>query len=56
VNKVEQGKKLQGTGDNWDYKIRVHDMRKTEQNRDLHYFASNIVERVPCEGLSKIAP
>jgi hypothetical protein len=57
VNEVKQGKKLQGTGDNWDYKIRVHDMRKTEQNRDLHYFASNIiVERVPCEDLSKIAP
>ncbi|CAB4024531.1 Hypothetical predicted protein [Paramuricea clavata] len=57
VNEVKQGKKLQGTGDNWDYKIRVHNMRKTEQNRDLHYFASNIiVERVPCEGSSKFAP
>ena len=32
-------------------------MRKSEQNKDLHYFASNIiVERVPCEGLSKTAP
>ena len=32
-------------------------MRKSEQNRDLHYFASNlIVERVPCEGLSKVTP
>ena len=32
-------------------------MRKSEQNKDLHYFASNIiVERVPCEGLNKTAP
>ena len=35
----------------------MHDMRKSDQNKDLHYFASNlIVERVPCEGLSKTAP
>ena len=57
INEVKQGKTLQGTGDNWDYKIQVHDMRKSDQNKDLHYFASNlIVERVPCEDLSKIAP
>ena len=32
-------------------------MHKSEQNKDLHYFASNIiVERVPCEGLNKTAP
>ena len=57
VNEIKKGKSIQGTGDNWDYKIHVHDMRKSEQNKDLHYFASNIiVERVPCEGLSKTAP
>ena len=54
---MKQGKLLQGTGDNWDYKIQVHDMRKSEQNKDLHYFASNLIaERVPCEDLSKTAP
>lgn len=57
VQEVKQGKKLQGTGDNWDMKIQAHDMRADAQNSDLHYFASNlIVERVPSEGLSKVAP
>ena len=57
VNEIKKGKNPQGTGDKWDYKIHVHDMRKSEQNKDLHYFASNIiVERVPCEGLNKTAP
>ena len=57
MNEVKQGKTFQGTGDNWDYKIQVHDMRKSDQNKDLQYFASNlIVERVPCKGLSKTAP
>ena len=57
INEVKQGKNLQGTGDNWDYKIQVHDMCKSDQNKDLHYFASNlIVERVPCKDLSKTAP
>lgn len=57
VEEVKQGKKLQGTGDNWDFQIRAHDMRTTNQNKDLHYFASNlIVERVPCEGLSQESP
>ena len=38
-------------------KIRPHDMLSTSQNVDLHYFASNlIVERVPCDSLSKTAP
>ena len=38
-------------------KIRPHDMLSTSQNIDLHYFASNlIVERVPCDNLSKTAP
>lgn len=57
VEEVKQGKRLQGTGDNWDYQVRAHDMRKSNQNTDLHYFASNIiVERVPCEGLAQEAP
>ena len=57
VEEVKKGKKLQGTGDNWDLEIRAHDMRKANQNRDLHYFASNlIVERVPCESLSQESP
>ena len=58
MNEVKQGKLLQGTGDNWDYKIRVHYMRNSKQNKDLHYFASNnlILESVPCQGLLKTAP
>lgn len=48
IDHVRLGDNLQGTGDNWDMKIRPH---------DLHYFASNlIVERVPCDNLSKTAP
>lgn len=32
-------------------------MRIDHQNKDLHYFASNlIVDRVPCEGLSQVTP
>ena len=57
VEAVKNGKKLQGTGDNWDMKIRVHDMSSTHQNEDVHYFASNlIVERVPCKNLSTSSP
>ena len=38
-------------------KIHVHDMRSTNQNQDLHYFASNLlVERVPCQNLSTTSP
>jgi len=57
VDEVKQGKRIQGTGDNWDYRIQAHDMTSDNQNIDLHYFASNIiVERVPCEGLSQNSP
>lgn len=56
VNEVKAGHKLQGTGDNWDMMIRVHEMQSDHQNVDLHYFASNlIVEKVPCQNLSKKA-
>ena len=57
IDQVRLGNKLQGTGDNWDMKIRPHDMLSTHQNTDLHYFASNlIVERVPCDNLSRTSP
>ena len=57
IKQVRLGKNIHGTGDNWDMKIRPHDMLSTHQNTDLHYFASNlIVERVPCDNLSKAAP
>ena len=57
VEAVQDGKNLQGTGDNWDMKVHVHDMQSSHQNQDLHYFASNlIVERVPCQNLSSTAP
>jgi hypothetical protein len=57
VEEVRCGKKIQGTGDNWDMKIHAHDMLSTNQNTDLHYFASNlIVERIPSENLSNVSP
>ena len=57
IDQVRLGNKLHGTGDNWDMKIRHHDMLSTHQNTDLHYFASNlIVERVPCDNLSTTSP
>jgi hypothetical protein len=57
IDQIRLGNNLQGTGDNWDMKIRPHDMLSTNQNVDLHYFASNlIVERVPCDNLSKTSP
>ena len=57
ISQTRLGKNLHGTGDNWDMKIRPHDMLSTHQNIDLHYFASNlIVERVPCNNLSKMSP
>lgn len=57
IKEVKDGKKLQGTGDNWDMRIHVHDMQSSHQNVDLHYFASNlIVERVLCQNLSTTAP
>ena len=57
VAAVRCGKKIQGTGDNWDMKIHAHDMLSTNQNTDLHYFASNlIVEHVSSENLSNVSP
>lgn len=57
IEEVKQGKKLQGTGDNWDLKIHPHDMRKDHQNQDIHYFASSlIVERVSSAGLCDVSP
>ena len=58
IEQVKHGKRLQGTGDNWDIRINAHDMRSTHQNVDLHYFASNlIVERIPTDPqLSTVSP
>lgn len=57
IEELKHGKKLHGTGDNWDIRVLVHDMRADHQNKDLHYFASNIiVDRVPCDGLSQVTP
>lgn len=53
IEEVKLGKKLHRTGDNCDMRVLVHDMRTDHQNKDLQYFASNIiVDRVPCDGLS----
>ena len=43
IDQVRLGNKLQGTGDNWDMKIRPHNMLSMHQNTDLHYFASNLI-------------
>lgn len=57
VKAVKEDKNLQGTGDNWDMKIHVHDVQSSHHNQDLHYFASNlIVERVPCQNHLSTAP
>ena len=57
IDHVKSRAKFQGTGDNWDQRIRVHEMRKDHQNIDCHYFASNlVVERVPCHHLDNISP
>ena len=54
---MKSGAKFQGTGDNWDQRIRVHEMRKDHQNIDSHYFASNlVVERVPSDHLDNTSP
>ena len=37
IDQVRLGNKLHGTGDNWDMKIRPHDMMSMHQNTDLHY-------------------
>lgn len=56
ISEVKQGKKLQGTGDNWGIRVLVHDMRNDHQNKDLHYFASTLIaDRVPCEGLAQVS-
>lgn len=57
IDEVKQGKKLHRKGDNWDISVLVHNMRSDHHNKDLHYFASNlIVDRVPCEGLCQVCP
>ncbi|CAB3983667.1 Hypothetical predicted protein [Paramuricea clavata] len=54
---VRCGKKIQGTGGNWDMKIHAQDMLSTNRNTDLQYFVSNlIIERVPSENLSNVSP
>ena len=32
MSQVNQGKRLQGTGDNWDFRVNAHDMRSSHQN------------------------
>lgn len=57
IDAIKKGKKLKGLGDNFDFRIHAHDMRKDHQNEDLHFFNSSlIVERVPCVGLSNVSP
>ena len=57
IDEVKKGKKLQGTGDNWDIRVLVHDMRNDHENKDLHYFASTLIlDRVPCEVLAQVSP
>ncbi|XP_028412544.1 uncharacterized protein LOC114535436 [Dendronephthya gigantea] len=57
ITMVKNGCKMQGTGDNWDFRILCHDMRKDHQNKDMHYFASNLLfERVPIPDNLSLSP
>ena len=57
IEMVRKGVKMQGTGDNWDFRIMAHDMRKDNQNKDMHYFASNLVfDRVPTPDNLSVTP
>lgn len=44
VTKLKNGSVFRGTGDNWDLRILKGQMRKNDQNTDLHLFASNLIE------------
>eukprot|EP00794_Sanderia_malayensis_P016282 gene16282-17920_t len=57
VDAVRGGKSLRGTGDNLDYRELPHDMTSENQNKDLHYFATNfIVNRIEFPHLNNDVP
>ena len=44
IESLKKGNTMRATGDNWDLKISMHNMRKKSQNIDLHLFASNFIQ------------
>ncbi len=57
IEMVKKGYKMQGTGDNWDFRIMAHDMTEKHQNQDMHYFASNLIfDRVPVPDNLSLTP
>lgn len=57
IDAVKNGQTLRATGDNLDMTIRALDVTSTHKNRDLHYFATNmIVNRLEFPNLSKESP
>ena len=57
IQRLKEGTRFRGSGDNWDMKIIMKQMRKDAQNEDLHLFASNLIaNRVSFAALQNESP
>ena len=52
VKAVKQNSTLRGTEDNWDMRIKAHNMRSSANKQDLHLFASNVLLYKPTKFLN----